>query len=133
MDTLEAHILLDDNRCITKDVLCFFSISRLPVPDVVRLFLPIFTEDRSIRLKRLERIHHNRQWLIIDFDQLQSVFRLGARLRNDGGDFLVLKQNLVYSQHHLLVAIQSRHPCKVHFGQILTCEHQFDAGRGQCS
>ena len=77
-----------------------------------------------------ERIDNDRQLLVFDKHTLCRVGRDIAVGGDDKGDFLILKQHLVFGEHGLNIAGQSRHVVQSERLQVLHGKHCNDAGQG---
>ena len=92
------------------------------------LLLAIGPQQHLVGLRR-ERIGDHRQRLVVDLHRLGAVGGRRARLREHGGDFLVLEEHLADREHHLLVeAVERRQPAEAGGLEILAGDDGLDAG-----
>ena len=131
MAALEPETLLDLDFRIRQRAVGLVAIAHFPVVDVVGFVLTIVAQNHFVRLG-VERIGYNRQFFVLDFDELGCVVRGLACLGDDAGDFLELVQHLADGQHHLLVvAVEGRNPGQVGSFEIFAGDDGFDAGNGE--
>ena len=94
-------------------------VARLPrlvavhVGDAVVGLALVVADDGGVGVERLLRIHHRRQRVVVDVDELERVLRDVPALGDDVGDLLALEAHLVGGQDGLGVVRQRRHPREV--------------------
>ncbi len=124
----EADELLDLHRRAAERVGGRLLIADLVVPDVVGLLLAILSEDGRVFGHRLVWVGDGRQRCVVDLDRRDAVGRGFARVREDGGDFLILEEHFAAGEHHLLVLREGRHPIEAGGRKLFRGDDRFDAG-----
>jgi len=128
-------LLRDDDICTGKCCVSGSLVAGFPlfVNDVVSLALFIVTNDGCVWLQCLLCIGHNREWFVINVDELESIASDVPRLSNDKGDFLALETNLVRGQNCLGVVGQGWHPSQTQALEVFTGNNGHDTGKLECS
>ena len=91
------------------------------------LLLAVGPQQHLVGLRR-ERIGDDRQRRVVHLHRFGAVDGGRARLREHGGDFLVLEEHLADREHHLLVeAVEGRQPAEAGGLEILAGDHGLDA------
>jgi hypothetical protein len=82
------------------------------------LVLEVVAQDGCVRRHRLGRIDERRQFLVLDFDQIDRVSRNVAVLGHDERDLLALEHDFLIGEHGLDIAGQCRHPMQLERLQV---------------
>ena len=139
MNPLIGDHLLDGDLGVGEGRIGRGLITRLPVEDVVvvlprsvgafHLVLEVFADHRRVGRHRLHRIDQNRQFLIVDVDQIGAVGGDIAVGRNDEGDFLVLVEDAILREYGLNVPGKRRHVMKAERLQVGGGQNRQHAGK----
>ena len=89
------------------------------------------SNERRVRLERLERVAHDGQRFVVDLHRRGAVGGGVAALGEDRHHFLPLEFHGVDGEHHLGVRHQRRHPGELSRIQVLARDHGENAGDGQ--
>src|SRR5437867_1140641 len=127
VDPRDVEVLFDNDIGFFQGLVRTFSVPDLPVPDPIRLLLPIRPDNRSTGLEGLHRFDVNWERYGAYLDGGDTVRGRISAVRDDRGDFLRLIHNPLDGQHHLLVGHEGRHPCEVRRLEVLPADHREDA------
>jgi len=105
-------------------------VARLPgrACQVVALARLVVADERCFRVKRLARVDHRGEGLVLDVDEREGVIGRVLVGGDDERDLLALEADLVARQHRLRVVGDRRHPGQPEGFEVLGGDHGGDVG-----
>src|SRR5207245_10916563 len=93
VDPRDVEVLFDNDIGFFQGLVRTFSVPDLPVPDPIRLLLPIRPENRSTGLEGLHRVDDNGERLVVYLDGGDTVRGRIPAVPDARCDFLCLSHN----------------------------------------
>ena len=131
VDPRDVDVLLDDDLGVLEGLVGAGLVADLPMPDVVVLLLAVLADERGAGLERFDRVHHDREGLVVDLDRRDAIGSDVTLGRDDGRHLLRLVEDGVRRQDHLAVRHERRHPLELERYEVFARDHREHAGDGE--